>query len=238
MQPEVVKRPRDEEGGHADEDTRVQPQRRAFRVGLVSGVRHADVLPVNAGRAALVDGLIESLDLAGLERIPAAPCAWSNLELFHEPAYLAALQREAPDERFGLAFDGHPFAGLAEHCKSVAGATLCAVQWLLRATRDEKAAAVALNWHGGRHHARAAEASGWCFVNDAALAMLLLRRGGLSRLAYFDMDVHAGDAVEEVSSDVPFLFLFCLSVSLLCHPLCFALLSLTLGRRATRTCCT
>jgi acetoin utilization deacetylase AcuC-like enzyme len=175
---------------------------------MVSGVRHADVLPVNAGRAALVDGLIDSLGLAGLEHIPAASCAWSNIELHHEPAYTAALRREAPDERFGLAFDGHPFVGLAEHCKAVAGATLCAAQWLLRAVPCGEDAgrggAVAINWHGGRHHARAGEASGWCFVNDAVLAMLLLRRAGLGRLAYIDVDVHAGDAVEEVWSSVLF----------------------------------
>jgi acetoin utilization deacetylase AcuC-like enzyme len=180
-------------------------ERVAFRVGLVTGVRQADVLPINAGRAALVDGLIDSLALP-VERIPAATCAWSNIELHHDPDYTAALRLGVPDERFGLAFDGHPFPGLAEHCQAVAGATLSAAQWLLRAVplRDanDRTGAVAINWHGGRHHARAAEASGWCFVNDAVLAMLLLRRAGLRRLAYVDVDVHAGDAVEEVSSRI------------------------------------
>jgi acetoin utilization deacetylase AcuC-like enzyme len=172
----------------------------AFRVGLVTGVRHADVLPINAGRAALVDGLIDSLALP-VERVAAASCAWSNIELHHEPEYTAALRRGVPDERFGLAFDGHPFPGLAEHCQAVAGATLCAAQWLLRAVPllgNDRLGAVAVNWHGGRHHARAGEAAGWCFVNDAVLAMLLMRRAGLRRLAYVDVDVHAGDAVEEV----------------------------------------
>jgi acetoin utilization deacetylase AcuC-like enzyme len=168
------------------------------RVGIVSGVARADV-PVNAGRAALVDGLIASLDLKGIERIPASLCTWTNIELHHDSAYCEALARGEPDATFGLEFDGHPFPGLAEHCRGVAGATLSAADWLTRCAGPRHA--LAINWHGGRHHARSAEASGWCFVNDAVLAMLLLRKRGHQRLAYVDIDIHAGDGVEEACDE-------------------------------------
>ncbi len=168
------------------------------RVGMVSGVARADV-PINAGRAALVDSLIESLRLSGLERILASLCTWANIGLHHDAAYCEALAREEPDASFGLEFDGHPFPGLAEHCRSVAGATLSAADWLARCSGAGHA--VAINWHGGRHHARSGGAAGWCFVNDAVLAMLLLRKRGHQRLAYVDVDIHAGDGVEEACDE-------------------------------------
>ena len=47
---------------------------------------------------------------------------------------------------------------------------------------------------GGRHHASASKASGFCYVNDAVLALLKLS-SVFDRVAYIDMDVHHGDGV-------------------------------------------
>lgn len=35
---------------------------------------------------------------------------------------------------------------------------------------------IAINWTGGLHHAKKAEASGFCYVNDIVLAILELLR--------------------------------------------------------------
>ena len=47
---------------------------------------------------------------------------------------------------------------------SVAGASLL----------NENKAQVCLNWSGGMHHAKRAEASGFCYINDIVLAILEL----------------------------------------------------------------
>lgn len=49
---------------------------------------------------------------------------------------------------------------------------------------------------GGLHHAKKAEVSGFCYVNDIVLAILELLRYH-ERVLYIDIDVHHGDGVEE-----------------------------------------
>lgn len=52
------------------------------------------------------------------------------------------------------------------------------------------------SWAGGQHHAKKREASGFCYINDIALAALELLRYH-KRILYIDIDVHHGDSVEE-----------------------------------------
>jgi acetoin utilization deacetylase AcuC-like enzyme len=55
---------------------------------------------------------------------------------------------------------------------------------------------IAFNWAGGMHHAKRAEASGFCYVNDIVLAILELLKH-YQRVLYVDIDIHHGDGVEE-----------------------------------------
>jgi histone deacetylase 1/2 len=55
---------------------------------------------------------------------------------------------------------------------------------------------IAFNWSGGMHHAKRAEASGFCYVNDIVLAILELLKH-YHRVLYVDIDIHHGDGVEE-----------------------------------------
>jgi acetoin utilization deacetylase AcuC-like enzyme len=145
----------------------------AFSVGLVKNVPFADVLPINEGRAELCQGLLDSLGVSGrCETINFSPCRTTNLETFHDEDYVHALELGVADAHFGLEYDAHPFPGLMEHCRSVAGATLSAAAWLLQ--DDTKK--IAINWSGGRHHARSGEASGYCFVQDVVLRFTFLNR--------------------------------------------------------------
>lgn len=66
-------------------------------------------------------------------------------------------------------------------------------------------------WDGGRHHALRARASGFCYVADAVLGILLLAREGVPRahlpegsrrprrprILYLDLDLHYGDGVAQ-----------------------------------------
>lgn len=55
---------------------------------------------------------------------------------------------------------------------------------------------ICINWSGGLHHAKKAEASGFCYVNDIVLAILELLKYH-ARVLYIDIDIHHGDGVEE-----------------------------------------
>lgn len=57
-------------------------------------------------------------------------------------------------------------------------------------------APVAINWMGGRHHAKREEATGLCYVNDAVLGLLQLVNH-FERVMYIDIDIHHGDGTEE-----------------------------------------
>ena len=55
---------------------------------------------------------------------------------------------------------------------------------------------IVINWSGGLHHAKKAEASGFCYINDIVVAILELLKYH-PRVLYVDIDVHHGDGVEE-----------------------------------------
>lgn len=77
-----------------------------------------------------------------------------------------------------------------QYVRLVAGATLCAARLLCLG--DVR---VAINWHGGWHHAQRDQAAGFCYANDIVLGILALRRH-FSRVLYVDLDLHHGDGVE------------------------------------------
>jgi len=55
---------------------------------------------------------------------------------------------------------------------------------------------ICINWAGGLHHAKKAEPSGFCYVNDIVLGILELLKYH-QRVLYVDIDAHHGDGVEE-----------------------------------------
>ena len=56
---------------------------------------------------------------------------------------------------------------------------------------------IAFHPAGGTHHGRPDRASGFCYFNDPAFALLTLLDAGLERIAYVDLDAHHGDAVQD-----------------------------------------
>ncbi len=72
----------------------------------------------------------------------------------------------------------------------VAGASLRAMRLV-----ESEEAGRAFNISGGLHHAEPGRASGFCYINDAALIIADLCRRG-HRVAYVDIDAHHGDGVQ------------------------------------------
>lgn len=73
--------------------------------------------------------------------------------------------------RFNVGDDCPIFTDMWDYCRQYAGASLMAARKLVEGTTD-----IAINWTGGLHHAKKAEASGFCYVNDIVLAILELLR--------------------------------------------------------------
>lgn len=61
---------------------------------------------------------------------------------------------------------------------------------------------------GGTHHGYADRASGFCYFNDPVLALLSLRRQGLTRIAYVDIDAHHCDGVEAALAGADWVRMF------------------------------
>lgn len=133
------------------------------------------------------------------------PASDAELELVHDPRYIAAVRRAGSGEpdasvlRFGLGTADDPiFAGMHEASALVAGATLAAARTMW-AGQAQHAASIA----GGLHHAMRAGASGFCVYNDPAIAIAWLLGAGADRIAYVDIDVHHGDGVQAAFYDDP-----------------------------------
>ncbi|MBS3805826.1 MAG: histone deacetylase [Oleiphilaceae bacterium] len=66
---------------------------------------------------------------------------------------------------------------------------------------------VACHLAGGTHHAHYDYASGFCILNDLAIAArVLLRQARVGRVLIFDCDVHQGDGTAALLSDEPHAF--------------------------------
>ncbi len=121
------------------------------------------------------------------------PASRKTLERFHSPDYLERLEEVsfAPDGRFLDRGDTPAFPGCFAASAHVVGGTLRALGQVLEGhTRH------AANLAGGLHHASPGGASGFCILNDAAVAIReALETHRLQRVAYIDIDAHHGDGV-------------------------------------------
>jgi len=104
-----------------------------------------------------------------------------------------------------LPTDDYSRALLWKYCLSIAGASWHAASLLVESENIHHAD-VAINWGGGRHHAHAGKAGGFCYVNDIVLAIKRLLQSqsvdasGIpspSRVLYIDIDIHHCDGVQQ-----------------------------------------
>jgi acetoin utilization protein AcuC len=132
----------------------------------------------------------------GKEEVAPVPAERVTLKKFHTARYLHALKTASKGqwdaEALGLGIgtsDCPVFEGLYDYAVLVTGGTLVAAELILSGSAD-----VAFNPSGGFHHAHPEQASGFCYINDVALACTVLAEQG-KRVLYVDVDVHHGDGV-------------------------------------------
>lgn len=136
------------------------------------------------------------LDSEHIREVTPVPGERQILRQFHSARYLHAL-KHGLDRRWrptalamGIGTTDCPlFEGLYEHAVLATGATLLGAELILNGE-----AAVVFNPSGGFHHAFAERASGFCYINDVALACHVLAEAG-KKVLYLDVDVHHGDGV-------------------------------------------
>lgn len=150
-----------------------------------------------------------TMDLAGqlgvldrVELIAPTPATEAQLLTAHTPRYLEALRAASIDRRyigFGLGPGDTPrFDGMYDVAALIVGGTVRAAEAVWTRPGGH-----AVNIAGGLHHAMPEEASGFCVVNDAVVAIHGLLAAGATRVAYVDVDVHHGDGVQAAFYDDP-----------------------------------
>ena len=153
---------------------------------------------------------------AGVSVEGPAPATDAELELVHDPRYIAGVRLAGTLEsgpsvlEFGLGTEDDPvFPGMHDASALVAGATLAAARAVWTGAAQHGASIA-----GGLHHAMRGSASGFCVYNDPAIAIAWLLGQGAQRVAYVDVNVHHGDGVQAAFYDDPRV----LTISLHEHP--------------------
>jgi len=161
--------------------------------------------PFKTERAGMTRSILASMGLlsgANRSEVPPEPAERDTLERFHSARYLDVLAAAATGQmgveglHMGLGTPDCPvFAGVYDYAVLACGATLTGARLILSGE-----AGVAFNPSGGYHHAGPDYAAGFCYVNDPALACLVLAGEG-KRVFYLDVDAHHGDGVENAFYD-------------------------------------
>jgi len=155
--------------------------------------------PFNTIRARSTREIINSMGLLsgpGRSEVAPKPAERVVLKKFHSARYLHALKTAAEGKwdsdalNMGIGTSDCPvFEGLYDYAVLVAGGTITAAKLILSGDAD-----TAFNPSGGFHHAGPERASGFCYINDVALACIVLAEAG-KKVLYLDVDVHHGDGV-------------------------------------------
>jgi len=130
------------------------------------------------------------------------PATLESLQRVHTPEYVKAFLHgqldRAAQRRSGFVWS----QALVERVRLETGGTLLTLEAAL-------ATGLACNSAGGTHHAHADAASGYCLINDLAVAAAhALAQGWVERVLIVDCDVHQGDGTARLFSNEPGVFTF------------------------------
>ncbi|MEM8783418.1 MAG: histone deacetylase [Planctomycetota bacterium] len=128
------------------------------------------------------------------------PATRDQITAVHDPAYFDAFTRGGLT-RDQLRVMGLPWSeGLVRRTVRAVGGTIRTAELALEH-------GLAANCAGGTHHAHRDFGSGFCILNDLAVAAEhLLREHRVSQVLILDLDVHQGDGTARVFADEPRVF--------------------------------
>jgi len=159
-----------------------------------------DVHPMNSRRLDIPYQLFRSLNFLDdqiVKFFTPEPASENDLIRFHTEKYIKMVKAlsKAGDGyygRYGLGTGDCPvFPEMHEVSQLIVGGALEGVKRIMAGEVDQVFSLMA-----GLHHAFAERAAGFCYYNDAVIAIKLLQEEyGLERILYIDTDVHHGDGV-------------------------------------------
>jgi acetoin utilization deacetylase AcuC-like enzyme len=148
-------------------------------------------------RLAVADGVRDGASGAGAELVEPAVEAIGDTELraIHDPNFLTLLAAAEGGGGAWLDPDTFVVPGSLRAARLAAGATVEAARAV---ARDEAEVAFAVVRPPG-HHAAVGRGSGFCLLNNVAVAVSALRADGAARrIAILDWDVHHGDGTQAI----------------------------------------
>ncbi|RGP37208.1 acetoin utilization protein AcuC [Pseudotabrizicola alkalilacus] len=164
------------------------------------GSSYGPAHPLRVPRVSTVMDLCRALGWLPAAQYRASPRAKpAALARWHTPEYVAALQQaeaegavtDAIRARHHLGTLSNPvFAQVFSRPATGAGGVMLAAELLATGTSAVHVPG------GGTHHGLPDRANGFCYLNDPVLAVLALRRAGMARVAYVDIDAHHCDGVQ------------------------------------------
>lgn len=170
------------------------------------GVSH----PLRPERVLLTYDAIRELglgELPNVSELPSRPATVEEVAAVHDRRFIEVVRgidegtidpAEGPAHGLGTP-DDPIFPGMHPASLAVCGASVTAAEAVATGRSDH-----AFNPAGGLHHARRAEASGFCIYNDPAVAIArILSLQPSWRVMYVDVDVHHGDGVQWIFYDEP-----------------------------------
>lgn len=174
--------------------------------GIYRGSTYGHAHPLRIARVSTVIDLCRAMGWLPAAAYVTAPRARpSALTAWHRPDYVAALMAaeaaqavsEEVRARYHLGTLSNPvFPEMFRRPATGAGGMMLAAEML----RDGGIVHVP---GGGTHHGLPDRAAGFCYLNDLVLGMLALKRMGIGRIAYVDIDAHHGDGVERAFAADP-----------------------------------
>jgi acetoin utilization deacetylase AcuC-like enzyme len=171
-----------------------------LKTALVTDRHYLDHLP-GRGHPERPERVQVLLDMAaglhrnGLERISPRAATVAEIELCHDPRYVAVMRQTAQRESYDFDPDTHASRATYETSLLATGGILTAVEAVLGGEADNGFAIV----RPPGHHALPDHAMGFCFFNNVAVAASYLTRiKGLERVMIVDWDVHHGNGTQDI----------------------------------------
>jgi acetoin utilization deacetylase AcuC-like enzyme len=146
------------------------------------------------------------------------PASWDDLALVHTPDYLARLRSGTMATEDIAQLELPWSAAMVEGFRRMVGGTIAAAEIATahrespRTNRADPQSStsnpLAIHLGGGLHHAFPNHGEGFCPFNDVAVAVRVLQRRGIERVAIVDLDVHHGNGTAFIFESDPRVFTF------------------------------
>ncbi len=126
--------------------------------------------------------------------------SFEDLSLFHQKEYINVLKRTEETQKISKSdsktynigtLDNPIFSEMYKRHAMSAGSLILASELI------KKEYNYIFSPGAGAHHGKQNKASGFCYFNDIATGIIMLKKKGFNRIVYFDMDAHYGDGVVE-----------------------------------------